>query len=93
MHRKDYKLIAEAIDTAWVIRWTTIQYSELDAATKATRCAELAATMFTVVTTLADVLGQDNERFDRLRFVQACEGERMTDDETPVTPWHGSEGW
>jgi len=57
MSKKDYILIATAINAEWRYRFDN---------------AEAKAGILGVVHTLADALERENTKFDRQRFVEAC---------------------
>lgn len=60
MTRKDYVAIAAAITHAQAVM-------------EASRCTETAASALgTIAGTIADVMANDNPRFDRARFLKAC---------------------
>ncbi len=64
--KQDYVSIARVIDTTW---------SKLHAAcTTGAQAFAVKVDMDAVVTAFADMFQADNPRFDRERFVMACEG-------------------
>lgn len=64
--RQDYVGIANVIDTTW--------RKLLDGAVEARRFG-IRYDMEAVINAFADMFAADNPRFDRERFVMACEGE------------------
>jgi len=66
MTRKDYQLIAAAINGV---------YESIAEHPDATRAHNTGAELVTFA--VASALAQDNPRFDRTRFITACEGEQQ----------------
>lgn len=64
MTRKDYVALAEALNTAYEQASTRPDWG-------------WERTWEASVYAVADTLEQDNPRFDRERFVKACQGERL----------------
>ncbi len=64
--KQDYVGIAKVIDTTW---------SKLFAEAHTSHHWQVKYDMDAVVTAFADMFQADNPRFDRERFVMACEGE------------------
>ena len=66
--RLDYVSTAQVIDATWATMY--------DRANGAGSLSSVDATVMELVTRFADMYEQDNPRFDRARFVSACEGDR-----------------
>jgi len=64
--KQDYMSIARVIDTTW---------SKLCDEAHPSHHWQVRYDMDAVVTAFADMFAADNPRFDRERFVMACEGE------------------
>jgi hypothetical protein len=65
--RQDYVSIARVIDTTWRKLFASAVTTDQRFGVK--------VDMDAVVTAFADMFAADNPRFDRERFVMACEGE------------------
>ena len=63
----DYVAVAQVIDATW-----SDMYARANGAGS---LSSVDATVVELVTRFADMFEQDNARFDRARFVAACEGD------------------
>lgn len=68
MTKKDYIRIAAALKSAW----ENIQFSPAYQATGATGRAAARATLETSAICMAATLADENDKFDRARFLAAC---------------------
>ena len=62
MTRKDYKAIAEVVETRWQDHRDQIGVDE----------DQIDCSFQCLITGLAEVMARDNPRFDRFKFEQAC---------------------
>jgi hypothetical protein len=74
MTKKDYELIAKALETmvtTYATRAEKVADEKYETTSRATMEAQLSAVCFTIEQ-LAQELGADNPRFNRAIFVKAC---------------------
>lgn len=70
-----YVAVAQVIDGTWRDSWRSIHDASATENGMRTEMVALAKLMGELVARFADLFEQDNDRFDRQRFVGACEGD------------------
>lgn len=75
--KQDYVSIARVIDDTW----SKLLHERETTISTATQRWQVKYDMDAVVTAFADMFEADNDRFDRERFVMACEGAWTEEDQ------------